>query len=298
LEGKEEGGMRNEERKTCPLSPWERARVRASYDASPLPPAGEGRFIASSVRSLRLGFNMLQGASAAAIEPIVQARRDGPFQSVEDFSQRTGLSRAAIARLAKAGVFGSLQMNRRTALWEALGQDHKEMPLFDRKDEAVKLSTVPHSSFLTPPSPSFLPSMSAAEEVLADYRTAGLSLRAHPLKFLRANLEQRHMVTAASLKTLPNGKPVCVAGIVLVRQRPGTAKGITFVTLEDETGTANLIVRPAVWRRYREAAVGATVLAAHGRLQREGDVIHVLTTRLEDLSPWLEQLGPQSRDFC
>ena len=89
-----------------------------------------------------------------------------------------------------------------------------------------------------------------------------------------------------------------MAGIVLVRQRPGTAKGITFVTLEDETGTANLIVRPVVWRHYREAALTATVLLARGQLQRQGLVIHVLTTGLEDLSPWLRQLGLQSRDFC
>jgi error-prone DNA polymerase len=106
------------------------------------------------------------------------------------------------------------------------------------------------------------------------------------------------VVTAESLQTLPDGKPVCVAGMVLVRQRPGTAKGITFVTLEDETGTANLIVRLSIWKRYREAALGATVLLAHGRLQRQGQVIHVLTTKLEDLSPWMRQLGPQSRDFC
>jgi error-prone DNA polymerase len=139
--------------------------------------------------------------------------------------------------------------------------------------------------------------MSAAEEVLADYRTAGLSLRAHPLKFLRAKLNLRQVVAAESLQALPHGRPVCVAGIVLVRQRPSAAKGITFVTLEDETGTANLIVRPAIWKRYREAALAATVLLAHGRLQRQGQVIHVLTTRLVDLSSWLRQLGAQSRDF-
>ncbi len=143
----------------------------------------------------------------------------------------------------------------------------------------------------------FLPPMSPAEEVLADYRTAGLSLRAHPMTFLRAGLAKRGVVTAASLKTLPDGTRVCVAGVVLVRQRPGTAKGITFVTLEDETATANLIVRPAIWKRYREAALGATVLLAHGRLQRQGDVIHVLTTKLQNLSPWMRQLGDQSRDF-
>ena len=139
--------------------------------------------------------------------------------------------------------------------------------------------------------------MSAAEEVLADYRTAGLSLRGHPLGFLRDELAKRNVAAAGSLATLPDGSAVSVAGIVLVRQRPGTAKGITFVTLEDETGTANLIIRLSVWKRCRHAAIGATVLLAHGRLQRHGQVIHVLVTRLEDLSPWLTQLGSQSRDF-
>ena len=140
--------------------------------------------------------------------------------------------------------------------------------------------------------------MSPAEEVLADYRTAGLSLRAHPLAFLRAELRRESVVPAARAEDLAQRPPVRVAGIVLVRQRPGTAKGITFVTLEDETGTANLIVRPDVWKRYRAAALGATVLLAHGRLQRQGNVIHVLVTRLENLSARLQDLGVQSRDFC
>jgi error-prone DNA polymerase len=139
--------------------------------------------------------------------------------------------------------------------------------------------------------------VSPAEEVLADYRTAGFSLRGHPLAFLRPELAKRHVAPAGSLGTLPDGGSMSVAGIVLVRQRPGTAKGITFVTLEDETGTANLIIRMSVWKRCRRAAIGATLLLAHGRLQRHGQVIHVLVTRLEDLSPWLEQLGSQSRDF-
>ena len=139
--------------------------------------------------------------------------------------------------------------------------------------------------------------MSAAEEVLADYRTAGLSLRAHPMQFLRQRLAERGVQAAKSLATLPNGRPVRVAGIVLVRQRPGTAKGITFVTLEDETGTANLIIRPAVWKRFREAAHASTLMLAEGPLQHQGQVIHVLAARLEDLSPWLQQLGGQSRDF-
>jgi len=145
--------------------------------------------------------------------------------------------------------------------------------------------------------PKTLPAMSAAEEVLADYRTAGLSLRAHPLSFLRADLARRGVTPAGDLKLVPDGGPVRVAGIVLVRQRPGTAKGITFVTLEDETGQANLIIRPDVWRRFRRAAVGATLLLVHGRLQRQSDVTHILVTRIENYSDHLKELGSQSRDF-
>lgn len=140
--------------------------------------------------------------------------------------------------------------------------------------------------------------MSAAEEVLADYRAQGLSLEAHPMKFLREGLNRLGVSPAARLKRLPNGVPVRVAGIVLVRQRPGTAKGITFVTLEDETGVANLIIRPDVWKRWRSAALGATILLAYGRLQRQGRVIHVLTTKLENLSSRMKDLGSKSRDFC
>ena len=140
--------------------------------------------------------------------------------------------------------------------------------------------------------------MSAAEEVLADYRSTGLSLGGHPLEFLRSELERMNVVPAERLKSWPDGKPVRVAGIVLVRQRPGTAKGITFVTLEDETGQANLIIRPDVWKRWRQAALGATLLLAHGRLQRHRQIIHVLVTKLEDLSGRLNALVSRSRDFC
>jgi error-prone DNA polymerase len=140
--------------------------------------------------------------------------------------------------------------------------------------------------------------MSPAEEVLADYRTMGLSLRSHPLTFLRKDLDTLGVTPAKQLTTCDDSRPIRVAGIVLVRQRPGTAKGITFVTLEDETGTINLIIRPGVWRRYRSAAIGATLLMAFGQLQRQAGVIHLLTTKLEDLSERLRELSSQSRDFC
>jgi error-prone DNA polymerase len=259
-------------------------------------PSTADRRLPTADFSLRLGFNILSGVSAPDVERIEGARREGAFSSMDDFARRTGLSRAAIARLSKAGVFDSLQLDRRNALWEALGQDQKELPLFEKAERGREEK--PQSPNLKISKSQNLAPMSPAEEVLADYRAAGLSLRAHPLSFLRADLAKRKVAPAESLQTLPNGGLVSVAGIVLVRQRPGTAKGITFVTLEDETGTANLIVRPAVWKRCRQAALAATLLLASGRLQRHGQVIHVLTTRLEDLSPWLQQLGSQSRDFC
>lgn len=235
--------------------------------------------------ALRLGFHMLEGLSEGQAEQIVKARGDRPFRSLEEFSQRTGLGSAVVSRLAKAGAFGSLRLDRRGALWHALAQDPKERPLFARQVSAEE----PEAA---------LPPMSAAEEVLADYRATGLSLSAHPMTFLRERLDALGVARAEQLKTWPNNRPVCVAGLVLVRQRPGTAKGITFVTLEDETGQANLIIRPAVWARFRKAALGATVLLARGQLQRHEQVIHVLATSLENLSDRLMGLGPQSRDFC
>ncbi|MGH7194401.1 MAG: OB-fold nucleic acid binding domain-containing protein, partial [Candidatus Saccharimonadales bacterium] len=135
------------------------------------------------------------------------------------------------------------------------------------------------------------------EEVVADYRTAGLSLKGHPIAFVRPLLEERRVTRACDLANTPSGRFVRVAGLVLVRQRPGTAAGITFVTLEDETGVANLIVRPETWERFRRVATTATALIAHGRLERHGLVIHVLTGKMEDLAPLTQRLGSQSRDF-
>ena len=218
---------------------------------------------------------------------IMAARAKGPFHSVEDFARRTGLGRAMIMRLAKADAFGSLRVDRRGALWQALGQHRdRAMPLFDRLPTGEPEIR-----------PQSLPSLAPLEEVVADYRTAGLSLKGHPMSFLRRQLDELRVTRAADLAKTPNGRWVRVAGLVLVRQRPGTASGITFVTLEDETGVANLIVRPAIWERYRRAASTATALLAHGRLERQGEVIHVLVSKLEDVVPLTQKLATQSRDF-
>jgi len=247
---------------------------------------------------LRLGFRMLWGLPRAHAEQIVERRGERAYRSIDDFARRTGLGRAVIMRLAKAGVFGSPGIDRRRGLWDALAQDQTPMPLFD----AAGLSNADNRQLTTdnssPSTENFLPAMTPAEEVLADYRTTGLSLLAHPLQFLRGELEKFRVIPASGLKTWPNGKWVRVAGLVLVRQRPATAKGITFVTLEDETSTANLIIRPDIWKRYRAAALGATILIAAGPLQRQGENIHVLVARLEDFSVHLDGLQSQSRDFC
>jgi error-prone DNA polymerase len=145
--------------------------------------------------------------------------------------------------------------------------------------------------------PALLPLMPAEQQVLSDYNTVGLTLREHPLSFHRSDLDALQVSPARQLARLRHGRLVRVAGLVLMRQRPGTAKGITFVTLEDETGTSNLIVHQKIWQRFYQAARTATALLAHGRLQREGEVIHVLVSRLEDLTERLPGLKKRSRDF-
>jgi len=261
---------------------------------------------------------MLRGMGQTPAGAIAAARGGRPFGSLEDFAKRTGLGRAVALRLAKAGAFGSLGLDRRGALWHALVHDPKDRPQ-DRpllagleadereKGDSPHLCEAPFGPFRQMGTVPFFPDgqtpleirpLAPAEEVLADYRTTGLSLRAHPMEFLRAGLDRLGVAPARQLAVLPNGGPVRVAGIVLVRQRPSTAKGITFVTLEDETGLANLVIRPDVWRRFRQAALGATLLLVQGRLERYGQVIHVLVGRLEDLSQQMGELAPQSRDFC
>jgi error-prone DNA polymerase len=139
--------------------------------------------------------------------------------------------------------------------------------------------------------------MSLQEAVTADYQTCGLSLKAHPLAFHRESLRQLRVVTASQLVGLSHQRYVRVAGLVLLRQRPSTAKGITFVTLEDETGTINLVVHQAVWDRFYGIARTSPAWLAQGRLQRKDSVIHVVVSRLEDLSQQLAGVSPRSRDF-
>lgn len=231
--------------------------------------------------ALRLGFRLIGGISRVHADRVVAERDVGQFASFEDLARRTRLHRHVLMKLAQGGACTSLGLSRRQALWLALTAC-EPLPLFDQADEEM---------------PEALPAMSPLQEVLADYSVAGLTLREHPLQFLRPLLDQLGAARAIDLQTLAPGGAVKVAGLVLMRQRPSTAKGVTFVTLEDETGLANLIVWQNVWERYRRVAFTAGILLAHGQLQREAGVIHIVVSQLEDLSPRLADLQSRSRDF-
>jgi error-prone DNA polymerase len=214
---------------------------------------------------------------------VLAARRRAPFSSVEDLARRAGLSRAWMARLAEAGALRSLAAGRRGALWKALGLGPGDgADLF-----AGRL----------PPEPAAdLPEPAAAEEVARDYAATGLSEKAHPVSFLRAALAARGARTARELSRLRDRAPVEVGGIVIVRQRPETARGITFVSLEDETGIANLVVMPDVYERFRPLVRSAPFLIARGRVERTGKVVNLQVRELLPLAP-REDVRTPSRDF-
>jgi error-prone DNA polymerase len=200
------------------------------------------------------------------------------------------LSRAVVAQLADADALASLGRDRRQALWEALAHERqpRALPLFDSLEPSDE-------------APVELPELDAAGNVYADYETVGLSLRSHPLAFYRERLNSLHVLSAEQLKTLENNHPVCVAGLVLLRQRPSTAKGITFVTLEDETGTINLVVHQKTWEQYYNVARRSPAWVAFGKLETKHSVIHVVTNRLVDFAKFTgadaERLAVKSRDF-
>ncbi len=232
--------------------------------------------------AVRLGMRLVKGISQAKVEGIQRARRDRPFTSVADLAHRSGMSRATLARLAAADAMRSLGLDRRQALWQvlALGVDP---PMFVGQEPDEPTARLPKASL--------------ADVVLADYDTMGLSLNAHPISLIRRDLTRLRVQTAQVLKHARKGQWMRVGGLVLVRQRPSTAAGIVFCTLEDETGVANLIIRPSIYERFRRTARGAVALLAEGRVERQGEVVHLQTARLEDLSKSLTELGSVSRDF-
>ena len=230
--------------------------------------------------ALRLGLRQVRGLREDAAARIVDAR-EGGYRSPADLWRRAGTRPAVLVRLARADAFNSTGLDRRQAAWAISSLDRAgPLPLFDSPDRGQ------------PPRPEpALPAMSTGEQVVADYRTTGLSLKQHPAALLRERLDGRGVCPASHLEELPAGARVTVAGIVLCRQRPGTAGRIVFVTLEDETGTANLVVFPQVQERCRRALLTARLMVCHGRLEKEQGVIHVIAARIDSLNDWLDGLA-------
>jgi error-prone DNA polymerase len=259
----------------CTLEPGPKARDRLH------PRHAEMRDDIRTERALRLGLREIGGLSEDHGRKIAEMRGEG-FDSVRDLWLRTRLPPAALERLAAADAFRSLGLDRREVLWavRALQRtgDKDDLPLLAR----VAMQEIEHDAALPP--------MRIGEHVVEDYRHLHLSLKAHPVSFLRADLDRRGIIRHEHLNALRSGAVVTVAGLVLVRQRPGDAKAI-FMTLEDETGVANAIVWLRTFEAYRPVVLGARLASVTGKLQNESGVIHVIADRLDDLTPLLRRLS-------
>ena len=239
----------------------------------------QGRYLA-----LRLGLRMAKGLAEAHAARLIAARAQSRFSSVETLWRRARIPLAALERLCEADALGDLGLARREALWAVRGLGEVMLPLFAAADHIDEPETV-----LAPLRPS--------REVVEDYRSVGLSLRRHPLHFLRHRLAEQRAITIAEMNAKRDASRVVIAGLVLMRQRPGSAKGVMFLTLEDETGHANLIIWPSLFELQRRLILSASMIACHGRLQREGEVTHVIAERLVDLSAMLRALGSDAGEF-
>jgi error-prone DNA polymerase len=245
-------------------------------------------------RSVRLGFRLVEGLSQEHML-LLLARRLQPYTSIRDL-QAAGLSQTALEKLADADAFRSMGIDRREAMWQVAALQKEQfvrtpkgkspvfegraLTLFEDQDEKVSL-----------------PLMTDAEHVIQDYASMSLSLKAHPVSFIRDNLRALGISTAAEHRHLRNGQYIKVAGLVLVRQRPGTASGACFITLEDETGTFNLVVWRDLFEEQRKQILGAKLLMVEGNLQLEGEVVHVIVQRCHNLNPLLGLLTPSDEMF-
>ena len=260
-----------------------------TLEPTPASAGGEG-----TGHAVRLGFRLIGGLNEPELKKLIAARGNG-FSSIERLAAIAGISRFTIERLAEADAFRSLGMDRRAALWAARRLDMIGIrrPRGDAKTEDALPLLTPHLGDEFFPEPEVaLPAMPLCEHVVEDYVTTGLSLKQHPVSFFRERLAALGVIRNAQLRdeTLPQDSLVIAAGLVLVRQRPGTSKGVVFMTLEDETDIANIIVWPKVFERNRRTVMTSRFLAVRGRLQRAGLVIHVVAESFIDLSaqlPWL-----------
>jgi error-prone DNA polymerase len=232
--------------------------------------------------AVRLGLLMVKGLSQAGAERIVAARIRSPFADVEDLARRASVDRRDLRGLAAAGALARLAGHRRLAHWQAAGVEAlprllSEAPI---REDAVHL-----------------PAPTEGEDLVADYGSLGLTLGRHPLALLRRRLARMRLATASELNCLANDRPARIAGIVTCRQRPSTAKGVMFVTLEDETGYVNVVVWRDLVEKQRRELLHSSLLGVEGKIQREGGVVHLVARRLTDHTSLLGRLTAKSRDF-
>jgi error-prone DNA polymerase len=261
--------------------------VNASRWDCTLEPIGDDGF------AVRLGLRMAKGLANAHGASIVAARADRPFGSVDDLWRRAGVPVAALTQIAETDGFRpAFGLARRDALWAIKGLRDEELPLFAAASRRAGATV----SEVSEPAISLRP-MTAGSEVVEDYGHVGLSLRSHPVSFLRADLTKLRIVTCGEGMAARDGRWLETAGIVLVRQRPGSAKGVMFITLEDESGIANLVVWTKVFERHRRIVLSSGMIAVKGRVQREGEVVHLVAHRITDLSRELASVGDRDAPF-
>ncbi|HYG19373.1 MAG TPA: error-prone DNA polymerase, partial [Ohtaekwangia sp.] len=232
-------------------------------------------------RALRLGFRQVKGLREDDVNLLCKGRNE-KYRSIHELRE-AGLSHAVLERLADADAFRSLGHDRRNALWEVSTKDYQAHALFSGHGD-------------TPEEKILLPEMTLPEHVVHDYAATALSLKAHPVSFIREKLDQLKILSASALEHAKDGDRVKVAGLILVRQRPGTASGICFITIEDETGTANLVVFQKLFDEYRKEIIQSRLLMVEGKLQREGEVIHVIVSRCYNYSKLLHHLTSAEAD--
>ncbi|MEZ5873027.1 MAG: error-prone DNA polymerase [Nitratireductor sp.] len=252
--------------------------------------------------ALRLGFRQIKGIGESDAARLVAARGKG-YATVRDLWLRSGLSRGIVERLADADAFRSIGLDRRAALWEARALEgaatKSAMPLFDIPE--IGPESDPENDHVIAPDPlnepqTLLPEMTAGEHVIEDYRFLSLSLKGHPVAFVRDDLRREGMIANAGLEAMRNGSFVHLAGLVMVRQRPGSAKGVVFMTLEDESGIANVIVWPKVMEQYRATIMGARFVAISGIVQKADGVTHVVVRQISDRTAMLAALCETGED--
>ena len=262
--------------------------VNASrWDCTMEPASREGRL------AVRLGMRLVKGLSENDTARIVLARGEEAFHSADDMWRRSGVPTATLVKLAEADAFlPSLGLERRQALWDIKPLRNEPLELWAAADARDART----ASEANEPEVA-LKSMTEGREVVEDYSHTGLTLRQHPMSFLRQELRAKRIVTCAEAMSERDGRWLWTAGLVLVRQRPGSARGVMFLTLEDETGIVNAVVWPSLFERQRRVLMTASMMGIHGKIQREGEVVHLVAQRLFDFSGDLSSLGERDSDF-